>query len=213
MHSGNDWSARKRLENMATAASSITNDRRWGGEGERSQDRQAYQQAMATDASLQASAPQIQQTAIREAGDTTRANIRAQTEGAANQIARGRLTLEQIAAGHTNRAADRIDRAQVDLESAKTPGSQRSARERLMALAGKAPQNEWGVQVTPTTKNLDGSTTQGSVYRYNKATGETARVDEGQSASLRVASQAQFDALPKGATYTGSDGRTYRKPM
>ena len=47
VHSGNDWAARKRLENLATAASSITNDRRWGGDGERSQDRQAYQQALA----------------------------------------------------------------------------------------------------------------------------------------------------------------------
>jgi hypothetical protein len=52
--------------------------------------------------------------------------------------------------------------------------------ERAVRMAGKAPQNEWGVQVTPTTKNLDGSTTQGNVYRFNKATGETSRVDEGQ---------------------------------
>ena len=180
VHSGNDWAARKRLENLATAASSITNDRRWGGDGERSQDRQAYQQALATDASLQASAPQMQQTAMREAGATTRANVRAQLDGATNQIAGERLSLEKIAAGYSNRSADRLDRAQAELESAKTPEAQKSARERLMALAGKAPQNEWGVQVTPATKNLDGSTTQGSIYRYNKTTGETVRVDEGQ---------------------------------
>lgn len=72
-----------------------------------------------------------------------------------------------------------MDRVQDELEIAKTPGVQRSAIEGLLALAGQAPQNEWGVQVTPTTKNLDGSTTQGSVFRYNKATGEMARVDDG----------------------------------
>lgn len=30
-HSGNDFAARKRLENMRTRASSITNNPRWGG--------------------------------------------------------------------------------------------------------------------------------------------------------------------------------------
>ena len=184
VHSGNDWAARKRLENLATAASSITNDRRWGGDGERSQDRQAYQQALATDASLQASAPQMQQTAMREAGATTRANVRAQLDGANNQIAGERLSLEKIAAGYQNRASDRMDRAQAELESAKTPEAQRSARERLLALAGKAPQNEWGLQVTPTTKNLDGSTTQGSVWGFNKTTGEARRVDAGQQPDI-----------------------------
>ncbi len=236
-NSTNDWAARKQLENLATGASSITNTPEWSRgattnwrgqqvRGQADQDGKvaAYQAALKSDLALQQAQPGMDQATMREngnlqregmqqSGETQRANIRAQRDDAANQIARGRLSLEQIAAGYQNRASDRLDRAQSELEKAKTPEAQRSARDRLMALAGKAPQNEWGLSVTPTTKNADGSTTQGSIYRYNKTTGETARVDEGQGGQVpRVSTKAQFDALPKGATYLGTDGRTYRKP-
>lgn len=138
-----------------------------------------------------------------QAGQLQRTGIESQRYDEANQIARGRLTLKQIAAGYTNRSADRIDRAQSELENAKTPEAQRSARERLLALAGKAPQNEWGVQVTPTTKNPDGSTTHGSVYRYNKTTGETVRVDDGQGNGAPPPSK---DSLKAGQVYQTRGG-------
>ena len=237
-HSGNDWQSRNDLRNLEVSASSIKNLPEWQSgsstqawstrgstaKGDPLGKIAAYQSALAADIQRRGEQPtfdmaaarenaSIQRESMQQAGETQRTDIRAQGVNDANQIARGRLSLEQVAAGYQNRASDRLDRAQVALESAATPEAQRTARERLLALAGKAPQNEWGLQVTPTTKNLDGSTTQGSVYRYNKTTGETARVDEGQGASSsRVSSQAQFDALPKGATYIGADGRTYRKP-
>ena len=218
-------SPEQQLRDAEVSASSIMNRPQWGGRGaENSPAMIGYRATLQQSSNIrqnQAGAEleamrqsgTLQREGMQQTGETERTGIRAQGVADANQINRGRLTLEQIAAGYTNRSADRIDRAQAELEGAKTPEAQKSARERLMALTGRAPQNEWGVQITPTTKNLDGSTTQGSVYRFNKATGETVRVDDGQSASPRVASQAQFDALPKGATYTGSDGRTYRKPV
>jgi hypothetical protein len=215
----------QRLRDAEVSASSITNKPEWGGRGaENSAAMLEYRAALQQDSNIrqnQAGADlettrqtgSLQREGLQQAGETQRTNIRAQRDDAANEIARGRLSLEQVAAGYTNRSADRMDKAQAELEAAKTPEAQRSARERLLALAGKAPQNEWAVQVTPTTKNLDGSTTQGSVYRFNKTTGETVRVDEGQApAAPKVSSQAQFDALPKGATYMGADGRMYRKP-
>ena len=180
----------QRLRDAAVSASSITNTQRWGGRDARNNPAMLeYQAALQQDSNIrqnQAGADleamrqtgSLQREGMQQTGETQRAGIRAQGVNDSNEIDRGRLRLEQIAAGYTNRAADRLDRAQTELETAKTPETQRSARERLMALAGKAPQNEWGLQVTPGTKNLDGSTTQGSVYRYNKATGETARVDE-----------------------------------
>ena len=192
-NSTNDWAARNALRNAEVSASSIMNRKEWNrGRVSDAEGKVAgFRASQATDLALQQAQPGLDQAAMREnaaltrerlqqAGDTQRTGIRAQGLDDANQINRGRLTLEQIASGYTNRSADRLDRAQAEVESAKTPEAQKSARERLMALAGKVPQNEWGVQVTPTTKNLDGSTTQGSVYRYNKATGETARVDEAQ---------------------------------
>lgn len=208
-HSGNDWQSRNDLRNLEVSAKSITNRPEWSGtgmgrfrgQGGPSVDVTAFQAAFENDRALKALQPAVDQAAMREnaglqregmqqSGETERTNIRGQGVNDANQISRGRLTLEQIAAGYTNRSADRIDRAQAELENAKTPEAQKSARERLMALSGREPQNEWGVQVTPTTKNLDGSTTQGSVYRFNKATGETSRVDGGQQADITKDSRA-----------------------
>lgn len=180
----------QRLRDAAVSASSITNTQRWGGRDARNnpammefraalqQDSNIRQNQAGEDLETIRQTGSLQREGMQQAGETQRTNIRARSDDATNQVARGRLRLEQIAAGYTNRAADRLDRAQTELENAKTPETQRSARERLLALAGKAPQNEWGLQVTPTTKNMDGSSTQGSVYRYNKTTGETARVDE-----------------------------------
>ncbi|MBT9513273.1 MAG: hypothetical protein IV104_13080 [Acidovorax sp.] len=88
-NSTNDWAARKNLENLATAASSITNDRRWGGAGEKSQDRMALSQALATDAALQQAQPGVDVAAMRERGDTQRAGL-------------------QVAASSANAAADRM---------------------------------------------------------------------------------------------------------
>lgn len=48
----------------------------------------------------------------------------------------------------------------------------------LREISGKeAKSADWAVQVTPATKNIDGSTTAGSVIRYNKATGQVEKVD------------------------------------
>ncbi len=84
-HSGNDWAARKQLENLATAASSITNDRRWGGEGAKSADRMALAQAQATDAALQQAQPALDTAAMRETGANNRAVL--QESGAASRAA------------------------------------------------------------------------------------------------------------------------------
>lgn len=189
-------SPEQRLRDAEVSASSITNKPEWGGRGAQNnpamleyraalqQDSNIRQNQAGADLEAQRQAGSLQREGMQQSGETQRTNIRAQRDDASNQIARGRLTLEQIAAGYQNRASDRMDRAQAEFESAKTPEAQRSARERLLALAGKAPQNEWGLQVTPTTKNLDGSTTQGSVWGFNKTTGEARRVDAGQQPDI-----------------------------
>lgn len=189
-------SPEQRLRDAEVSASSITNKPEWGGRGAQNnpamlefraalqQDSNIRQNQAGAELEAQRQAGSLQREGMQQSGETQRTNIRAQRDDAANQIARGRLTLEQIAAGYQNRASDRMDRAQAELETAKTPEAQRSARERLLALAGKAPQNEWKLQVTPTTKNPDGSTTDGSVYKWNTQSGETARVDTGQQRDI-----------------------------
>jgi hypothetical protein len=100
--------------------------------------------------------------------------------------------------------------------NAKTPEEQAAASAKINALSGKNQPAEWGVQVTPGVKNIDGSTTEGSVYRFNKATGEVQRVDGGQGQSAQgqttVKSKAELDKLPSGAIYVGPDGIPRRKP-
>lgn len=194
LHSGNDWQSRNDLRNAQVSASSITQSDKWGKGGDRTATA-AYQALLGADNAARVAQPGVGVTTMREnaglqregmqqAGDTERTGIRAEGVNAANQISSGRLKLEQIAAGYSNRSADRLDRAQAAVETATTPEARKSARERLMALAGTAPQNEWKMQVTPTTKNADGSTTQGSAFRYNTATGEVGRVDAGQPADI-----------------------------
>ena len=43
------------------------------------------------------------------------------------------------------------------------------------------------MQVTPQTKNVDGSTTEGSVIRYNSRTGEVQRVDGATAGNAKPA--------------------------
>lgn len=203
-------SPEQQLRDAEVSASSIMNRPQWGGRGaENSAAMQGYRAALQRESNgIQNQAGQdlealrqsgaMTREGMQQTGETERTGIRAQGVADANQINRGRLTLEQIAAGYTSRSADRIERAQAELEGAKTPEAQKSARERLMALTGRAPQNEWGVQVTPTTKNLDGSTTQGSVYRFNKATGETTRVDDGQGTAIQPPAK---DSMVRGQVY------------
>ena len=57
------------------------------------------------------------------------------------------------------------------------------ARQALRSLSGEADPSPWAIHVTPAVKNADGSTTEGSVYRSNKATGEVQRVDGAKAIS------------------------------
>ena len=72
------------------------------------------------------------------------------------------------------------------------------------------------MQVTPTTKNFDGSTSMGSVIRFNKATGVVEQVpgqggqNDRSSGPAAPTSKAEYDALPKGAQYI-KDGKVMVK--
>lgn len=122
----------------------------------------------------------------REAGETNRAGMRsaadARRDGLTAELGRGKLDLDRQAQGYANRSAGRLERLQSEYDAAKTPEERAAIAQKVRDLSGKESTTDWGVQVTPQTKNLDGSTTEGSVYRYNKRTGEVMRVDGGQAA-------------------------------
>lgn len=139
-----------------------------------------------------------------QAGQLQRTGIESQRYDEANQIARGRLTLERIAAEHQNRTNERMERAQVELENAKTPEAQRSARARLMALAGKTDGDVWahapgGQMVDPKTQQL--ITVPSTIY--NRQSGET-RAEGGPGAGAAMPSSR--DAMVKGQVYQTARG-------
>lgn len=236
-HSGNDWQARNDLRNAEVSASSIQNTRRFGGRGaENNPAAVAYRSALATDQTLRQAQPGMDTEAMRQnaaltregmqqAGETqragTRAAIEAQRTGIAAQQAdtqRRSVDSQVEAQGYANRVAAQQEQLRgVLVDPNATPQQKAQAQQSLRALAGQG-QNDWRVQVTPAVKNADGSTSEGSVLRYNQATGDVQRVDVGQARgtgpvtiSNDAAGRQAFAALQSGAEFVGPDGRTYRK--
>lgn len=58
--------------------------------------------------------------------------------------------------------------------------------QRLRELEGTALPDRWNLKVTPTTKNVDGSTTMGSVVRYNETTGQVEQVPVSQGGQQAI---------------------------
>ena len=147
----------------------------------------------------------LHRTAMTEAGANQRAalgesgaNVRA-----AGQVGLGlqRLSIDQQRINNDERlrapqirAAERLGQLQDAYIGAKTPEEQAAISAQIRAYSGKEDA-DWKVQVTPATKNVDGSTTAGSVIRYNSRTGDVQDVG------------ASKPALPPGMTkQVGSSG-------
>lgn len=221
-HSGNDWQARNDLRNAEVSASSITNTRRYGGRGaENNPAAVAYRTALATDQTLRQAQPGMDTETMRQnaaltregmqqAGETqragTRAAIEAQRTGIAAQQAdtqRRSVDSQVEAQGYANRVAAQQEQLRgVLTDPNATPQQKAQAQQSLRALAGQG-QNDWRVQVTPAVKNADGSTSEGSVLRYNQATGQVERVDtSGGAAQFSNESLADPKTRPIGTVST-----------
>lgn len=91
-----------------------------------------------------------------------------------------RINQQGEAQGIQNRGRTIVQALQEQIANEQDPARRGGIAQRLREIQGQAQPAEWGVQVTPTTKNVDGSTTQGSIVRFNKATGQTEVVSQGQ---------------------------------
>ncbi|BDE74072.1 hypothetical protein [Delftia lacustris] len=211
-HSGNDWQARNDLRNAAVAASSIKNTQQWGGRGaENNPAMQEYRAMLATDQALKQAQPGVEMAGMRERGSLQRERMEQQgsqqraalgalgaMEG--NQIARGRLTLDQIAAGYQTRSAARLEAAQQAVENAQTPAEQRNARQRLLTLLGKDGEDRWKSVALQGGTDAQGNKTESILGAVNERTGEMRRMP----------TQAQPTAAPPdGSMVRGKDGRLY----
>ena len=228
-HSGNDWQARNDLRNAAVSASSIKNTLEWGGPGaENNPAMQEYRARLSADQALRQAQPGLEAEAMRQNGNLAREGIQQagglqreamQQAGETGRtgmrvgIEQQRLQGEAEARGLKTRAQRQEEQLRNTLlDPNATPQQKQQAQQSMRAIRGDADPSPWKVTVTPAVKNADGSTSQGSIIRHNGVTGEVQQVEGGGAQTPKVATQAQFDALPKGATYVGEDGRTYRKP-
>lgn len=135
----------------------------------------------------------LQREGMQQAGANARAVL-------SSGIDQQRVGIEQDRANIANRAARQLEtQRSIAIDPRSTPEQRAAAERALMTLQGRAQPAEWGVQVTPTTKNLDGSTSMGSIVRYNKATGQTEIVNPGQQANVPDAAVAALRADPKRA--------------
>ena len=87
-----------------------------------------------------------------------------------------------------------------------TGAEQEAIGKQLQALAGKESRGDWKLQVTPATKNADGSTSAGSIVRYNERTGAVEQVAGGQGGQAATAVQ-KYEV---GQTVQRADGQKAR---
>ncbi|MFG5779857.1 hypothetical protein ACFIQF_22585 [Comamonas sp. J-3] len=153
-------------------------------------------------------------TGMREAGDMSRAAMREAGEnarwGARNAIDQGRLGLEQQVRGFDIRSAERTEKLHQKYEAAKTPEEKSAIAQQIRDLSGKQTESPWKLQVTPSTKNLDGSTSEGSIYRYNGQTGAVERVDAGvsqQKPQVPIEQNPEAIAIHKNASMSNEQKR------
>lgn len=167
----------------------------------------AYQAALQTDAELRRAVPSMDQMAMRENAATQRTGMQEQGSNARNTLdntvrmadvgVRGfdaqarrandarrasvderRMTLDENTGNISIRAAQRLESLQTRYAEAKTDADRAKIAREIRDLSGKSDETaDWAVQVTPQTKNPDGSTSEGSVIRYNKRTGEVQTVN------------------------------------
>ncbi len=193
-HSGNDWAARQRLKNLDTSASSIMNTQRWGGRGAANNPAaQNFLDASRADLAAQGKEPDmqmrtnevnagLQRAAMAEAGADRRTDgqlglglRRLDLDQQRNQLDAQRVASDERLRAPQIRAAERLGQLQDAYINAKTPEEQAALVSQMRAYSGK-DEADWKVQVTPATKNVDGSTTAGSVIRYNSRTGDVQEV-------------------------------------
>ena len=143
---------------------------------------------------------------MREAGDAGRAAMREQGEnaraGARNAIDQGRLDLEGKVRGFDIRAGERQEALYKKYDAAKTPEEKAAVAQQIRDLSGKQTESPWKLQVTPATKNTDGTTSEGSILRYNTQTGQVERVDTGSKALPAIKDNPAATAIVNNTSLT-----------
>lgn len=157
-----------------------------------------------------------QRAALAESGATARANGQL-------GLGLGRLALDQSRAGSDDRlrepqirAAERMGQMQEAYINAETPEQKAAIAAEMRAYSGKVEQDRWKSVALQGGTDAAGNKTESLLGAVNERTGEMKRMGGAQpSVGVVVTSDAAgrtaFAQLPSGATYTGPDGKQYRK--
>lgn len=223
-HSGNDWRARETLRRMKMNAESLSNR----NPRDRRQAQSAYQQAQAADfaamtgGQAQADIEAMRQSTaltgeqMRQDGANTRASMHENAAGAREgrraALDERRISLDEQVRGFDIRSGQRQEKLYQQYEAAKTPEERAAVEQQIRALSGKVD-SPWRVSVTPTTKNADGTTSEGSVIRYNDRTGQVEKVDLGGRGLPPAKDSPQVQAIKNNTALTIEQRREELKKL
>ncbi|WP_227472688.1 MULTISPECIES: hypothetical protein [Delftia] len=190
-HSGNDWASRNALRNAEVSASSIKNTQQWGGRGaENNPAVQKYQAMLATDQVLQQAAPGLQAEGMRQGNALVRAAMEQQGQnqraGMQAGLTQQRLDMDRETQGFTNRRQSIVEALRNQVAQEPNAVNRVPLVQRLRELEGTAQPDRWNLKVTPAVRNVDGSTSMGSVVRYNETTGQVEQVPMGQGGQQAI---------------------------
>ena len=193
----NDWQIRNNLRNLETSAKYGPLGmpaRLVARMGAKTPEAQAYLAARQADLKAQGLQPEADLATMRENAGLQRTGMEQaganQRAAYANALGQDRLALDNQrfgldaqAKGFDIRQARRKEGVLQRYDAAKTDDERAALVKQFPDVFGKQDGN-WKLQVTPATKNMDGSTSEGSVIRYNDRTGQVERVNlDGQQQS------------------------------
>ena len=144
---------------------------------------------------------------MRQDGESQRSARRLAVDQQRLGIEAGKAAQESTARGFDIRAAQRQEALYQKYEAAKTPEEKSAIAQQIRDLAGKQAESPWKIQVTPATKNADGSTSDGSIYRYNTQTGAVERVDGGGGKPSGMPAPKDVASRVIGQTYISPNGK------
>lgn len=129
-------------------------------------------------ASLQR-ATSIYQALLQQQGQNDRAGLQAGLD-------QQRINMDRETQGFTNRRQSIVEALRNQVAQEPNAVNRVPLVQRLRELEGTAQPDRWNLKVTPTTKNVDGSTTMGSVVRYNETTGQVEQVPMSQGGQQAI---------------------------
>lgn len=138
-------------------------------------------------------------------------DITANASSQANKLAQNKDTREGAAFDAQQKSLLQLAALHTELGKETDPAKRYHLLERILALQGKEKPAQYKTTALQAVKNADGSTSPGMVVTTNEQTGEAKVIDPSARPAGSVTPRAEYDKLPKGATYIGTDGQHYTK--